>query len=403
MAFFWGIDAGILSYFPAASTQFGLNVVSNGAVFAAGYFGPVLGLFFTQTLVGKIGHHGLMCGSGICIALASTLFGFVPQLAGSKSVVNFVADMILRALIGSCALTYQSSLFSLLSEMYVDDVVYAYGVVFMWVSLSALWSILCGEVYVNIDYAAANWVPACLASVFMAPVLGLATRLPHRYSSKEASALRVPMTMGVAKIFTVQCLPLMVWGYVVSTLEIELSVLFEKSSMRIVELSGLLIGWFMVAIAVTSLLVGNFCQLGCFGSYHRMFTMGQVLTAAGLLGLLVPKFLMLSDNKIFWMYIISLLFIAFFTRFTVVPGPKVFADVVVSEGGSAHAGLFFYNIAFTVGIGIGVLIGPHLVDVVGYRDATFVIIFLLLSSLPLGNDAFDSESKKLPAKKDATS
>merc|ERR1719240_2325068 len=81
-------------------------------------------------------------------------------------------------------------------------------------------------------------------------------------------------------ILTVQCLPPVVWGYVVSTLEIELSVLLEKSSMRIVELSGLLIGWFMVAIAVTSLLVGNFCQRGCFGSYHRMFTIGQALTAA---------------------------------------------------------------------------------------------------------------------------
>merc|ERR1719454_645210 len=70
-AFLWGFDSGILSYFPTIAPSIGLSSGALGAVFAAGYFGPVLAGSLGNKFVPFIGRSGVMMVSAFACIIAS--------------------------------------------------------------------------------------------------------------------------------------------------------------------------------------------------------------------------------------------------------------------------------------------------------------------------------------------
>lgn len=382
-AFLWGIDSGILSYFPTIAPSIGLSSGALGAVFAAGYFGPVLAGSVTNKLIPFLGRPGVMMVSTLSCVGASVCFGFVPRLLGRTEFANLAADVVLRAVIGTAALTYQAVLFSFLNDLYGEEMTYASSIVFLWVCTCALWPGLCGQVYLYLGFEAANWTPAFLCLVACAPSLGLVSRIRERCDTVEETASNrspVMWNKSIAKTLMAMTIPVVIWGYVVSTMEIELELVLGPSSQSAVTEAGILIGIFTGTIAVLSPIVGMAGQAGYLGSRRTMHLYGSVMTAASLIWLLLPEFWGLQNQSlIFVVFAFACVSISISTRFVMVPGPKIVADVTVANGGLADVGFFLFQMAYSLGCGIGAMAGPILVQTLGYRNSTLVIAGLCLT------------------------
>eukprot|EP00811_Abedinium_folium_P028462 NODE_4408_length_1895_cov_5.788462.p1 GENE.NODE_4408_length_1895_cov_5.788462~~NODE_4408_length_1895_cov_5.788462.p1 ORF type:complete len:542 (-),score=138.48 NODE_4408_length_1895_cov_5.788462:228-1853(-) len=393
-AFFWGIDAGLLSYFPDVAPLLGINTMMLGAIFAAGYFGPVLMNGVGPVLLPRLRRGGLMLLSAGCCVISSMGCGFVPRFLDAKQNALRIALFVwLRAVIGTACLTYQATLMTTLNTLYADSMDYASSIVFMFVSFSALWPTMCGSLYINYSYEAANWVPALMLLIFTVPIIALVARVRTPLSvdggqnneGGNKSAWSVIKSNGPLKrIFTVEFLPQLVWGFIVSTTEIEMQSLAgaTDSSAHAVVQAGYLLAIYTGTLAVTSPIFGICCEKKIMCSRNRMVFIGQLAQGILVLGLIIPEVVPMSPGLQFGVIAILLIVQGTVSRFTVVPGPKILADMAEQAGASADVGFFLYQTAYTFGSGLGVLLGPLIVAPLGYRVAAItmsVISFLGLA------------------------
>merc|ERR1719240_543001 len=287
--------------------------------------------------------------------------------------------------------------FSVLNDVYGDEMVYASSIVFLFVSCSALWPTMCAQAYLHVGYEGANLIPGFLALVFSAPALGLAMRVGSRGKKEDVSGnITFDISRPILKSVIAQTLPIIVWGHVVSTMELELASLAGVASTSTVPQAGFLTSIFTGGIAVTSPLCGLAYEAGWLGKPSQMNTIGAVMTAVCLLFLLMPQLFTMASNLAFWLDAAVLVCISASTRFIVVPGPKVLADVAVANGRTADEGFFFFQIAYTIGSGFGVLFGPIAVEYVGFKAATVAVACLVLTGpfFLKGVDGVDGVDRK---------
>jgi len=117
-----------------------------------------------------------------------------------------------------------------------------------------------------------------------------------------------------------------------------------------------------------------------------MNKLGSIFSSLSAAFLVLPEFCALGKSATFWILAAALICISVSTRLILVPGPKILADVSVANGGVADAGFFFFQIAYTFGCGVGVLVGPPAVAHLGFRASTLVIACLCLTGPVLLRD-----------------
>jgi len=270
---------------------------------------------------------------------------------------------------------YQAVLNSMLHDMWGDEMTYASSIIFLFICGSAFWPYICGEVYIFMGYAAANWVPGLVALVFGMPALALASRMHNQGRPKEGDTSNRSFVVNstVVKLSILITLLTTSWGFCVATMEIVLAIKFPNSKNAVAS-AGYLIGVLTVAIGAAAPCIGMLCQHGVLGTHSMMFIYGSVLSGLSCWVFVLPQILGLSAHTaIFWIFAVGCVMVGITTRFVLVPGPKVMADVFLKNGGCADSGFFLYQTMYTLGSGCGLMLGPPMIAMVGFEVCCMVL------------------------------